>query len=320
MKTIPRFLILSIIVSLMVVNFVVACPSQNNTNNDIAITNTSNVPSADFSGNISPVTTGQFSYHKSDILDQYRLKYSKLTQFKSNYVKYRESFFKIRMAPTQSNCEPTTCTPVPTPVITPVPTQTPTYRNTDEFNQELMIHKRTYEVMILDGIDPNYVKDALGYIPDFFIFNIIPEDKSRYIVVDNGVHKGHIETVPGVNPIPTHIIFIYDTAKRNLTTTGSTCTGKITYWGGIVPLCGFMQGDGVCSVGVDPSQTSAESLARVITHECCHNIEYGMNIDTGDLSWEFFNSVIAHYLSEISNQTTTITHMKGNEITTTVIS
>jgi hypothetical protein len=283
-------------------------------NTDIVITNTSSNDGtgADFSGNISPVTLGKPSYQPSDILNQYHLKYSKLTQFKSNYVKYRESFLKIRLAPTQSNCEQTTCTPVPT--------QTPTYKNTDEFNQELMIHKRTYEVMILDGIDPNYVKEALGYIPDFFIFNIIPEDKSRYIVVDNGVHKGHIETVPGVNPIPSHIIFVYDTAKRNLTTTGSACSGKITDWGRIVPLCGFMQGDGVCSVGVDPSQTSAESLGKVITHECCHNIEYGMNIDTGDLSWEFFNSVIAHYLSEISNQTTTVTHMKGNEITTTVIS
>lgn len=104
----------------------------------------------------------------------------------------------------------------------------------------------TYNVMILDDIDPVLVRNALCYIPNIFSFRIVPPDSSKYIVENyNGYEI--------ITPIEPRLIVIYDGYKHNYK------RGRIT---------GLYHGDGKITI-VFLNQ-SAYKLSWLITHECLH--------------------------------------------------
>jgi hypothetical protein len=118
-------------------------------------------------------------------------------------------------------------------------------------------HERTYDVMVLDGIDISLVKRALYFIPNQFGYVLIPEDTTRYYIDKTN------NTRPYNNQ--TNLIILFDPTVRDSRFLDGD---QATFVSG-----GKNGGHGRIWIGIDKSKVTSDfKVGRLIFHECTHDL------------------------------------------------
>lgn len=124
-----------------------------------------------------------------------------------------------------------------------------TYKKQENTSNKLDVSYYMYNVMVIDGIDKEIVREALCYIPNIFRFYIIDEDPTKYIIEKDRAY----ENKEWVIPTEPRTIIIFDGSKHGYNKNGAV---------------GYYHGDGKCSI-LYYNQTPYK-LAWLIEHECLH--------------------------------------------------
>ncbi len=114
------------------------------------------------------------------------------------------------------------------------------------------LHRHVYDVMILDGIDQDFIKNALMNIPNLFGFRIIPENPDDY-----EVDKSNTDWKNFVYPRKNrdYLIVIFDGSARGFKFGGGACILDEKY-----------HRAGISTAGI----TSALDMGLRIWHELQH--------------------------------------------------